>query len=133
MYSLSVRDHFMIAHSFRGDIFGPAQKLHGATFVVDVTFRRRELDPDGLVIDIGAASAAVKRILDDLNYRNLDEEPAFEGRNTTTEFLAKAIFDRVAEAIAAGDLGENAQGIAALKVSLNESHVASAAYEAGIR
>lgn len=133
MYSLSVRDHFMIAHSFRGEIFGPAQKLHGATFVVDVTFRRRELAPDGLVIDIGAASAAVKRILDDLNYRNLDEEPAFEGRNTTTEFLAKAIFDRVAAAIAAGELGENAQGIAALKVSLNESHVASAAYEAGIR
>lgn len=133
MYSLSVRDHFMIAHSFRGAIFGPAQKLHGATYVVDVTFRRRELDPDGLVIDIGAASEAVKRILDDLNYRNLDEEPAFEGRNTTTEFLAKAIFDRVAAAIAAGELGENAKGVAALKVSLNESHVASAAYEAGIR
>lgn len=133
MYSLSVRDHFMIAHSFRGAIFGPARKLHGATYVVDVTFRRRELDPDGLVIDIGAASAAVKRILEDLNYRNLDEEPAFEGRNTTTEFLAKAIFDRVAAAIAAGGLGDNAKGVAALKVSLNESHVASAAYEAGIR
>ncbi|MEO3433859.1 6-carboxytetrahydropterin synthase [Inquilinus sp. CAU 1745] len=133
MYSLNVRDHFMIAHSFKGAIFGPAQKLHGATYVVDVTFRRRELDPDGLVIDIGAASAAVKRILDDLNYRNLDEEPAFDGRNTTTEFLAKTIFDRVAAAIAAGELGENADGVAALKVSLNESHVASAAYEAGIR
>ncbi len=129
MYSLNVRDHIMIAHSFRGEVFGPAQRLHGATYVVDLCFRRKTLDADGLVVDIGLASQALKRVLDALNYRNLDEEPAFAGKNTTTEFLAREIFDRVAAELRAGALGAGAQGMDAISVTLNESHVAWASYE----
>jgi len=129
MYSLNVRDHMMIAHSFRGEVFGPAQRLHGATYVIDCEFRRPELDPDGLVVDIGRASMALRELLADLDYRNLDEEPAFAGKNTTTEFLARAIFDRMAARIAAGELGEHARGLAGLRVTLSESHVAWAAYD----
>ncbi|MGK9166838.1 6-carboxytetrahydropterin synthase [Inquilinus limosus] len=129
MYTVSVRDHFMIAHSFRGAVFGPAQRLHGATYVVDLAFRRAELDADGIVVDIGLASAALKAVMDELNYRNLDDEPAFAGRNTTTEVLARTIFDRVAAKIAAGELGPGAAGIESLAVTLHESHVAWASYE----
>ena len=132
MYSVSVRDHFMIAHSFEGEVFGPAQKLHGATYVVDVEFRRPELDPDGIVVDIGLAHVVVKDTLGGLNFRNLDDEPAFKGQNTTTEFLAKVIFDRIAAAVADGKLGPNADGLTWLKVTLNESHVAWAAYEGAL-
>ncbi len=129
MYSVSVRDHFMIAHSFRGAVFGPAQQLHGATYVVDVEFRRPELDPDGIVVDIGRAIDVLKATLAALNFKNLDEVPEFAGKNTTTEFLAKTIFDRIAAAARAGDLGPNAQGIDTVKVTLGESHVAWGAYE----
>jgi 6-pyruvoyl-tetrahydropterin synthase len=132
MYSVSVRDHFMIAHSFQGAVFGPAQKLHGATYVVDLEFRRRELDPDGIVVDIGRASETLRAVLGDLNFKNLDEEPAFTGRNTTTEFLARVVFDRVRAAIRRGDLGGNAKGIDIVRVTLHESHVAWAAYEGSI-
>ena len=130
MYSLFVRQHFMIAHSFTGEIFGPAQKLHGATYVVDVAFRRPELDGDGLVVDIGLASEVLGSLLGELNYRNLDEAPEFAGRNTTTEFLAKAIFDRMAAAIGRGALGPGASGLTEMKVTLKESHVAGASYQA---
>jgi 6-pyruvoyl-tetrahydropterin synthase len=129
MYSVSVRDHFMIAHSFTGEVFGPAQRLHGATYVVDVEFRRPELDADGIVVDIGRALETVHAVLGALNFKNLDEEPAFEGRNTTTEFLARVIFDRVSSAIGRGELGDQARGITAVKVTLHESHLAWAAYE----
>ncbi len=129
MYSLNVRDHIMIAHSFRGDIFGPAQRLHGATYVVDLTFRREELDADGLVVDIGLASQVLKRVLDALNYRNLDDDPTFAGQNTTTEFLARAIFERIAQEVRAGSLGPGAHGLGGLSVTLHESHVAWASYE----
>ncbi|HSO81542.1 6-carboxytetrahydropterin synthase [Thiocapsa sp.] len=128
MYSVCVRDHIMIAHSFRGEVFGPAQRLHGATYVVDVEFRRPELDADGLVVDIGLASQTLRAILADLDYRNLDEEPAFQGRNTSTEFLARVVFDRMAEQLSAGALGEGARAITALRVQLSESHIAWAAY-----
>jgi 6-pyruvoyltetrahydropterin/6-carboxytetrahydropterin synthase len=129
MYSVCVRDHMMIAHSFKGEVFGPAQRLHGATYVVDVEFRRRELDADSIVVDIGRAGDELKAIVAALNYRNLDEMPEFQGRNTTTEFLAKVIFDRLAASVHAGELGEAARGIESLRVTLHESHVASAAYE----
>jgi 6-pyruvoyltetrahydropterin/6-carboxytetrahydropterin synthase len=129
MFSVTVRDHFMIAHSFHGDVFGPAQRLHGATFVVDVTFRRKELDAEGLVIDIGRASEALRHVLAGLNYRNLDEDPLFKGKNTTTEFLARVVFDRMALGIKRGDLGPTAAEIDGLEVTLHESHVASASYE----
>src|SRR5262245_31428948 len=129
MFSVSVRDHFMIAHSFTGKVFGPAQKLHGATYVVDVEFRRPELDADGIVIDIGRASDSLREVLGALNFRNLDDEPAFRGRNTTTEFLAFVIHERVAAKIAAGELGRHANGLTSLRVTLHESHVAWAAYE----
>jgi 6-pyruvoyltetrahydropterin/6-carboxytetrahydropterin synthase len=129
MFSLSVRDHIMIAHSFRGEVFGPAQRLHGATFVVDCEVRRPALDADGLVVDIGLLSKVLGEELGKLNYRNLDDEPAFSGQNTTTEFLAQAIFVRMAERIAAGDLGPAAAGLTAMRVQLAESHVAWAAYE----
>ena len=119
----------MIAHSLRGELFGPAQGLHGATYVVDVTFSRPELDDDGVVVDIGRATEQVSTVLAELRYRNLDEEPAFLGKNTTTEFLAREIFDRLARAIHDGKLGEGARGIASLRVSLRESHVAWASYE----
>ncbi len=132
MYALSVRDHFMIAHSFEGEVFGPAQKLHGATYVVDAEFRRPELDADGLVVDIGLASQVLKATLDDLNYRNLDDEPAFAGRNTTTEFLAREIFDRMAQAVRDGRLGAGASGLTVLKITLNESHIAWASYEGAL-
>ena len=131
MYSVTVRDHIMIAHSFVGATFGPAQKLHGATFVVDATFRRAALDPDGVVVDIGLAAEALKTILAGLNFRNLDEEPAFAGRNTTTEVLSREIFDRLAAAVHAGTLGEAARGLSSLCVTLHESHIAWASYEGG--
>ena len=133
MYSVCVRDHFMIAHSFRGAVFGPAQRLHGATYVVDVEFRRRELDADGIVVDIGKAGDTLKAVLGGLNFQNLDELPAFAGRNTTTEFLAHVIFDRMLEAIARGDLGPSAGDIESARVTLHESHVAWAAYEGPVR
>ena len=133
MYRLSVRDHIMIAHSFRGAVFGPAQKLHGATFIVDAQVERPKLDSDGLVVDIGLLAQALKSVLADLNYRNLDEEPAFAGQNTTTEFLAKAIFDRLEQKIGAGELGENAKGLTGLTVTLHESHVAFASFEGELR
>ena len=129
MYSVSVRDHIMIAHSFRGEVFGPAQRLHGATFVVDVEFRRPDLDADGIVVDIGRASETLRATLADLNYRNLDEVPAFTGRNTTTEFLAKVIFDALAAAIRRGDLGSGAGAIESMRVTLHESHVAWASFD----
>jgi 6-pyruvoyltetrahydropterin/6-carboxytetrahydropterin synthase len=132
MFTVSVRDHFMIAHSFRGQVFGPAQKLHGATYVVDVEFRRNELDPDGIVVDIGRASDGVREVLTALNFRNLDDEPVFRGRNTTTEFLAFVIHERMADKIAAGELGPHARGLASLRVVLHESHVAWAAYEGAL-
>jgi 6-pyruvoyl-tetrahydropterin synthase len=132
MYSVCVRDHFMIAHSFRGEGFGPAQKMHGATYVVDVEFKSRELDGDGVVVDIGLAGRAVHAVLAELNYRNLDDEPAFAGRNTTTEFLAFVIFERMAETIRGGGLGASARRLAALRVTLHESHVAWAAYEGAL-
>ena len=129
MFSLCVRDHVMIAHSFRGEVFGPAQRLHGATYVVDLEFRRPSLDADHLVVDIGLASKALRAVLAELDYRNLDEHPALRGQNTTTEFLARWVFDQMAVRIAAGDLGGAAQGIQSLRVVLHESHVAWAAFE----
>ena len=133
MYSVCVRDHFMIAHSFRGAVFGPAQRLHGATYVVDVEFRRRELDADGIVVDIGKAGDTLKAVLGALNFQNLDEVPAFSGRNTTTEFLARVIFDRMLQAIARGDLGPTAGDLESARVTLHESHVAWASYEGPVR
>lgn len=129
MYTVTVRDHMMIAHSFRGEVFGPAQRLHGATYVVDVEFRRPDLDANGIVVDIGRASDALKAVLADLNYRNLDEIPAFAGANTSTEFLARVVFDRLCEAIARGELGPGAGHVTAMRVTLHESHVASAGFE----
>ena len=129
MYTVRVRDHMMIAHSFRGDVFGPAQKLHGATYVVDVEFRSPRVDANGIVIDIGLAINVVHAILGELNYRNLDDEAEFQGRNTTTEILARWVFDRVTAAMARGDLGTGGHSVETLRVTLNESHVASASYE----
>ncbi len=130
MYTVCVRDHFMIAHSLSGEIFGPAQRLHGATFVVDVEFRRSELDETGIVLDIGLASGALHEVLSQLNYRNLDAEPDLAGRNTTTEALARIIFERLAARIRSGQLGSGALGLQSLCVTLHESHVAWAAFEA---
>ncbi len=132
MYALNVRDHFMIAHSFSGEVFGPAQRLHGATYVVDAEFRRADLDGDGLVVDIGCASQVLKTVLSDLNYRNLDDQTGFAGQNTTTEFLAKLIFDRISEAARDGRLGAGAAGLSAIKITLNESHIAWASYEGAL-
>jgi 6-pyruvoyl-tetrahydropterin synthase len=129
MYTVCVRDHLMIAHSFRGEVFGPAQRLHGATYVVDVEFRRSELDPDGIVVDIGQATEALHAALADLNFRNLDDSPAFRGRNTTTEFLASVVFDALAAAIRRGDLGPGARAIEGMRVTLHESHVAWASFD----
>jgi 6-pyruvoyl-tetrahydropterin synthase len=129
VFSVTVRDHMMIAHSLRGDVFGPAQRLHGATYVVDVTFRRATLDADGIVVDIGRAAAALRAVLADLGYRNLDDEPAFAGTNTTTEALARVVADRVADRARAGELGEGARELDGLAVTLRESHVAWAGYE----
>jgi len=123
----------MVAHSFRGEVFGPAQRLHGATFVVDVEFRRPALDADGIVVDIGRASTTLHAVLADLNYRNLDEVPAFKGRNTTTEFLARAIFDAIVAAIARGDVGADARAVEIMRVTLHESHVAWAAFEGPVK
>jgi len=129
VFSVTVRDHLMIAHSFRGDVFGPAQRLHGATYVVDATFRRASLDADGIVIDIGRAGEALRAVLDRLNYRNLDDEADFAGMNTTTEALARVIADRLAESARAGGLGDGARELDGLVVTLHESHVAWASYE----
>ena len=129
MYSLNVREHFMIAHSFDGEAFGPAQRLHGATYVVDATFRRAELDGDGLVVDIGLAGQQLRAVLDDFNYRNLDDMTEFAGKNTTTEFLAREIFERLVRAVHDGKLGEGARGVTSVCVTLNESHVAWGRYE----
>ena len=132
MYSVNVRDHFMIAHSFRGEAFGPAQRLHGATYVVDLELRRAELDADGVVVDIARAAEVLKQVLAEFNLRNLDDDPAFAGRNTTTEFMAHVVFDRVAARIAAGEMGPHANGLSGMRVRLNESHVAWAAYEGAL-
>jgi 6-pyruvoyltetrahydropterin/6-carboxytetrahydropterin synthase len=132
MYSVTVRSHMMIAHSFTGAVFGPAQRLHGATYVVDVEFRRAELDADGIVVDIGRAGEVLNAVIGDLNFRNLDDEPAFTGRNTTTEFLARTLFDRLVREVKAGSLGDAAKGLAGLRVTLHESHIASAGYEGAL-
>jgi 6-pyruvoyl-tetrahydropterin synthase len=129
LFAVTVRDHMMVAHSFRGEVFGPAQRLHGATFVVDATFRRAELDADNIVVDIGRAAAQLGEVLSELNYRNLDDDPAFAGVNTSTEFLAKVLADRLADRVRAGALGEGARGLSGITVTLHESHVAWASYE----
>ena len=129
MFSVTVRNHMMIAHSFRGDVFGPAQRLHGATFVVDATFRRADLDADDIVVDIGRAAVALNAVVGELNYRNLDDEAAFAGMNTSTEVLARVIADRLAERVHSGALGNGAQGLAGITVTLHESHIAWASYE----
>jgi 6-pyruvoyl-tetrahydropterin synthase len=129
VFSVTVRDHMMIAHSFRGEVFGPAQRLHGATYVVDATFRRPELDADGIVVDIGRATEALHDVLADLTYRNLDDEPEFAGRNTSTELLAQVVADRLAKRVRAGGLGGGAAELTAIVVTLHESHVAWASYE----
>jgi 6-pyruvoyl-tetrahydropterin synthase len=129
LYSITVRDHVMVAHSFRGEVFGPAQRLHGATFLVDATFRRADLDADNIVVDIGLATQQLGDVLGELNYRNLDDEPAFAGINTSTEFLARVIADRLAERVHDGALGEGARGLTGITVTLHESHVAWASYE----
>jgi 6-pyruvoyl-tetrahydropterin synthase len=129
VFSVTVRDHLMVAHSFRGEVFGPAQRLHGATFVVDATFRRAELDADNIVVDIGRATEELRAVVGALSYRNLDDEPDFAGVNTSTEFLARVIADRLAERVRAGALGDGAQGLAGIAVTLHESHVAWAGYE----
>ena len=129
MFAVTVRDHMMIAHSFHGETFGPAQRLHGATYVVDATFRRAALDADNIVLDIGRASDELKAILAELHYRNLDEEPAFEGVNTSTEALAQVVADRLADRVRAGAFGEGAQELHSITVTLHESHIASASYE----
>jgi 6-pyruvoyl-tetrahydropterin synthase len=129
VFSVTVRDHMMIAHSLRGEVFGPAQRLHGATYVVDATFRRAELDADGIVVDIGRAAEELHAVLSDLSFRNLDEEAAFAGVNTSTEALARVVADRLAERVGAGALGEGARRLSGLLVTLRESHVAWATYE----
>jgi 6-pyruvoyl-tetrahydropterin synthase len=129
VFSVTVRDHMMIAHSFRGEVFGSAQRLHGATYVVDATFRRKALDADNLVVDIGRAAEALHGVLAELNYRNLDDEPAFAGVNTSTEALARVVADRLADCVHAGAMGEMARGLDGLVVTLHESHIAWASYE----
>ena len=129
MFSVTVRDHMMIAHSLTGDVFGPAQRLHGATYVIDATFRRATLDGDGIVVDIGRAAEQLHAVIADLNYRNLDDEPALAGINTSTEALARVIADRLAERVKAGALGDAARRLDGLVVTLHESHVAWASYE----
>ncbi len=129
MFSVTVRDHMMIAHSLRGEVFGPAQRLHGATYVVDATFRRATLDADGIVVDIGRAAEALRALVAELGYRNLDDEADLTGMNTTTEALARVVADRLADRIRAGALGAGARGITAIVVTLHESHIAWASYE----
>jgi 6-pyruvoyl-tetrahydropterin synthase len=128
MFKVTIRDHIMIAHSFTGEVFGPAQQMHGATFVVDASFASRELDENGIVIDIGRASERLHAVLANLNYRNLDEEPALAGQNTTTEVLARFIADRLADSATAGDLGPGGPGLSEIEVTLHESHIAWASY-----
>lgn len=132
MFTVEVRDHIMIAHSFRGAVFGPAQAMHGATFVIDAAFISETLDANGIVIDIGRAHDILKEVLKPLNYRNLDEAPEFKGVNTTTEFLTKYIFDRLAHAARAGDLGREGRELDAIRITISESHVARASYEADL-
>ena len=132
MYTITVRDHFMIAHSFHGAMFGPAQALHGATYIVDVGFRRQDLDPNNVVVDIGRAGEILKSVLAAFNFKNLDGLPEFSSKNTTTEYMARVIFDRLRERIAAGDLGPHAAGIDSMKVTLSESHIAWASFEGGL-
>jgi 6-pyruvoyl-tetrahydropterin synthase len=129
VFSVTVRDHMMIAHSLRGEVFGPAQRLHGATYVVDATFRRATLDDDGIVVDIGRAADALRAVVGELGYRNLDDEADFEGMNTTTEALARVVADRLADRARAGALGDGALELDGLVVTLRESHVAWASYE----
>jgi 6-pyruvoyl-tetrahydropterin synthase len=129
VFSVTVRDHMMVAHSFRGEVFGPAQRLHGATYIVDATFRRPQLDADGIVVDIGAAAQELHAVLAELTYRNLDDEPDFAGMNTSTEALAQVIADRLADRIQGGALGDTARNLDGLVVTLHESHVAWASYE----
>ena len=129
MYTVNVRDHFMIAHSFRGQAFGPAQRLHGATYVVDAAFSRRALDADGMVVDIARATEVLRSVLAEFNLRNLDDDAAFAGQNTTTEFMARVVFERIAARATAGELGPHASGLESLRVQLHESHVAWASYE----
>jgi 6-pyruvoyl-tetrahydropterin synthase len=129
VFSVTVRDHMMIAHSFRGEVFGPAQRLHGATYIVDATFRRAELDDDNIVVDIGRAAGELHGVLAELTYRNLDDEPAFAGMNTSTEALARVVADRLADRVHAGALGDAARELEGLVVTLHESHVAWASYE----
>ena len=129
MFSVTVRDHMMIAHSLRGEVFGPAQRLHGATYIVDATFRRAALDADNIVVDIGRAAEELHDVVAELTYRNLDEEPAFAGMNTSTEALAQVVADRLAERVQAGALGDGAQDLDGLVVTLHESHIAWASYE----
>ena len=129
MFSVTVRDHMMIAHSLRGDLFGPAQRLHGATYVVDATFRRATLDADGIVVDIGRAAEALRAVVAELGYRNLDDEADLAGMNTTTEALARVVADRLADRARAGELGEGARDLDGLVVTLRESHIAWASYE----
>jgi 6-pyruvoyl-tetrahydropterin synthase len=129
VFSVTIRDHIMIAHSLRGETFGPAQALHGATYVIDATFRRGDLDADGIVVDIGRAAEELHAVVSELNYRNLDDEPALAGMNTTTEALARLIADRLAERAYAGALGDAARELDGLVVTLHESHIASATYE----
>jgi 6-pyruvoyl-tetrahydropterin synthase len=129
VFSVTVRDHMMIAHSLRGEAFGPAQQLHGATYVVDATFRRAALDGDGIVVDIGRAAQALREVVGALGYRNLDDEPAFAGANTTTEVLARFVADELAGRARAGALGDGARDLDGLVVTLRESHVAWASYE----
>jgi 6-pyruvoyl-tetrahydropterin synthase len=133
MYAVEVRDHIMIAHSFRGEMFGPAQALHGATFVIDAAFMAEALDPNGVVIDIGRAHEVLKAIVKDLNYRNLDDIPEFGGINTTTEFLTKYVFDRLAAAARSDGLGRDGRELDAIRVTISESHVARAWYEGRLR
>jgi len=130
LFTVEVRDHIMIAHSFRGAVFGPAQALHGATFVVDAAFLAETLDDNGIVVDIGRAHDALKSVLGPLNYKNLDEVPAFKGKNTTTEFLTKHIFDHLAQAARDGGLGRSGRELKSIRVIISESHVARASYEA---
>jgi 6-pyruvoyl-tetrahydropterin synthase len=129
MFTVTVRDHMMIAHSFRGEVFGPAQRLHGATYVVDAMFRREALDADNIVVDIGRAAGQLREVVAELSYRNLDDDPAFAGMNTSTEALAQVIADRLADRIRAGAFGDGARGLAGVAVTLHESHVAWASYE----
>jgi 6-pyruvoyl-tetrahydropterin synthase len=129
VFSVTVRDHMMIAHSLRGDVFGPAQRLHGATYVIDATFRRADLDADGIVVDIGRASEELHAVVAELSYSNLDHDPALAGMNTSTEALARVIADRLAERVHAGALGDSARAVDGLVVTLHESHVAWASYE----